>query len=146
VTHEATAFPALQAANHTCGEYDRGVDEFQVSGLTPVPSQRVKPPRVRESAVQLECRLNRVIDFKDRCATDRACCAAGVFWLRCTSGKLQQRRGPGVLGAAAAGRPAHHWQTMLRKAVCCCETGHTTHYHDLLCYCFAGPARTLLQL
>jgi hypothetical protein len=56
----------LQAANHTCGEYDRGVDEFQVSGLTPVPSQRVKPPRVRESAVQLECRLNRVIDFKDR--------------------------------------------------------------------------------
>lgn len=56
----------MQAANHTCGEYDRGVDEFEVSGLTPVPSQRVKPPRVQESAVQLECKLNRVIDFKDR--------------------------------------------------------------------------------
>lgn len=55
-----------QAANHTCGEYDRGVDEFGVSGLTPVASTRVKPPRVRESAVQLECKLNRVIDFKDK--------------------------------------------------------------------------------
>lgn len=57
---------APQAANHTCGEYDRGVDEFSVSGLTPVASQRVKPPRVRESAVQLECKVNRVIDFKDK--------------------------------------------------------------------------------
>jgi flavin reductase (DIM6/NTAB) family NADH-FMN oxidoreductase RutF len=42
------------------------VDEFSVSGLTPVASQRVKPPRVRESAVQLECKVNRVIDFKDK--------------------------------------------------------------------------------
>ena len=60
-----------QAANHTCGDYDRGVDEFEVSGLTPVDSHKVKPPRVRESAVQLECKLNRVIDFKDRCVARR---------------------------------------------------------------------------
>lgn len=42
------------------------MSEFEVSGLTPVASQRVKPPRVRESAVQLECKVNRVLDFKDR--------------------------------------------------------------------------------
>jgi hypothetical protein len=29
----------LQAANHTCGDFDRGVSEFEMSGLTPVPSQ-----------------------------------------------------------------------------------------------------------
>ena len=62
----AAAAAAPQAANHTCGDYDRGVSEFEVSGLTPVPSQRVRPPRVGESAVQLECKLRQVIDFKDR--------------------------------------------------------------------------------
>eukprot|EP00878_Enallax_costatus_P004685 GHUV01004933.1.p1 GENE.GHUV01004933.1~~GHUV01004933.1.p1 ORF type:complete len:211 (+),score=50.69 GHUV01004933.1:316-948(+) len=56
----------VEAANHTCGAFDRGVNEFELSGLTPVPSQRVKPPRVRESAVQLECKLKQVIDFQDK--------------------------------------------------------------------------------
>lgn len=33
----------------------RGVDEFGVAKLTPVPSKLVKPPRVAESPVHLEC-------------------------------------------------------------------------------------------
>eukprot|EP00775_Hariotina_reticulata_P007916 gene7916-8112_t len=56
----------VEAANHTCGDFDRGVDEFEQSGLTPVTSQLVKPPRVRQSAVQLECRLRQIVEFKDR--------------------------------------------------------------------------------
>lgn len=47
----------LEAANHTCGFYDRGVDELELAGLTPQPSVVVRPPRVAESAVQLECVL-----------------------------------------------------------------------------------------
>jgi flavin reductase (DIM6/NTAB) family NADH-FMN oxidoreductase RutF len=47
----------LEAANHTCGFYDRGVDELELAGLTPVPSVAVRPPRVGESAVQMECVL-----------------------------------------------------------------------------------------
>jgi flavin reductase (DIM6/NTAB) family NADH-FMN oxidoreductase RutF len=43
------------------GEYPREVDEFQVSGLTPIPSDLVKPPRVKESRVQMECRLLQVV-------------------------------------------------------------------------------------
>ncbi len=31
----------LEAANHTCGNYDRGVNEVELAGLTPVPSVRV---------------------------------------------------------------------------------------------------------
>lgn len=31
----------LEAANHTCGNYDRGVNEIELAGLTPVPSIRV---------------------------------------------------------------------------------------------------------
>ena len=47
----------IEAANHTCGNYDAGVDEFEVSGLTPLASEVVAPPRVAESAVHMECRL-----------------------------------------------------------------------------------------
>ena len=32
----------VEAAHHTCGNYDRGVDEIELSGLTPVPSVKVQ--------------------------------------------------------------------------------------------------------
>jgi flavin reductase (DIM6/NTAB) family NADH-FMN oxidoreductase RutF len=37
------------------------VDEFEISGLTPVPSETVAPPRVLESKACMECRLLQVI-------------------------------------------------------------------------------------
>ncbi|HEX5226498.1 MAG TPA: flavin reductase family protein [Bryobacteraceae bacterium] len=43
--------------NLCSGEYPPEVDEFQVSGLTPIPSDLVKPPRVAESHINMECRL-----------------------------------------------------------------------------------------
>jgi len=43
------------------GDYPPEVDEFQVSGLTPIASDLVKPPRVQESRVQMECRLLQVV-------------------------------------------------------------------------------------
>ena len=43
------------------GEYPADVSEFDVSGLTPIPSDLVKPPRVKESRVQMECRLLQVV-------------------------------------------------------------------------------------
>ena len=47
----------------TSGEWPEDVDEFQLAGLTPVPSDLVKPPRVGESPVNLECRLYRSIEL-----------------------------------------------------------------------------------
>jgi flavin reductase (DIM6/NTAB) family NADH-FMN oxidoreductase RutF len=43
------------------GDYAPEVDEFVVAGLTPIPSDLVKPPRVKESRVNLECRLVQVL-------------------------------------------------------------------------------------
>jgi flavin reductase (DIM6/NTAB) family NADH-FMN oxidoreductase RutF len=37
------------------------VDEFLVSGLTPIASDVVRPPRVGEAHVQMECRLQQVV-------------------------------------------------------------------------------------
>ena len=41
-------------------EYPTGVDEFTMAGFTSVPSEHVKPPRVAESKVQMECRVLEV--------------------------------------------------------------------------------------
>ena len=43
--------------NLCAGEYPPEVDEFEVSGLTPIPSDLVKAPRVAESHINMECRL-----------------------------------------------------------------------------------------
>jgi len=49
------------AANATAAEVPPDVDEFQISGLTAVPSTMVRPPRVAESPAQMECKLLQVI-------------------------------------------------------------------------------------
>lgn len=41
--------------------YPAGVSEFEQSGLTPLPSERVRPPRVAESPVQLECSVRDIL-------------------------------------------------------------------------------------
>ena len=51
--------------NACSAEVAPGVDEFDLSGLTPVASDLVRPPRVAESKVQMECRLRQVIPVSD---------------------------------------------------------------------------------
>jgi flavin reductase (DIM6/NTAB) family NADH-FMN oxidoreductase RutF len=48
---------------HASGEWPEEVDEFQLTGLTPVPSDLVKPPRVGESPVGMECRVHRIVEL-----------------------------------------------------------------------------------
>jgi flavin reductase (DIM6/NTAB) family NADH-FMN oxidoreductase RutF len=52
--------------NICSGEYPSTVDEFRMSGLTPVESVVVKAPRVRESHVNMECRLMQIIEVSAR--------------------------------------------------------------------------------
>jgi flavin reductase (DIM6/NTAB) family NADH-FMN oxidoreductase RutF len=52
--------------NITSAEVAPEVDEFELSGLTKLPSELVKPPRVAESPVQMECRLRQIIAVSDR--------------------------------------------------------------------------------
>lgn len=41
-------------------EYEQGVNEFIKAGLTPLQSELIKPPRVAESPVQFECKVNEI--------------------------------------------------------------------------------------
>jgi len=45
--------------------YDKGVSEFVKAGLTPIESEMVKPFRVKESPVQMECKVREVKSFGD---------------------------------------------------------------------------------
>jgi flavin reductase (DIM6/NTAB) family NADH-FMN oxidoreductase RutF len=53
----------VEQMNLSSGTYPPEVDEFQVTGLTPVASDVVRPPRVLESAVNMECRLMQIIEL-----------------------------------------------------------------------------------
>lgn len=48
----------VESANHCSGAFPPDVSEFEVSGLSTLPSDIVKPPRVGEAAVQLECEVS----------------------------------------------------------------------------------------
>jgi flavin reductase (DIM6/NTAB) family NADH-FMN oxidoreductase RutF len=43
--------------------YSPDVDEFKKTGLTPLPSELIKPMRVAEAPVQFECKVNQVIEL-----------------------------------------------------------------------------------
>tara|TARA_B100001250_G_C19665648_1_gene729129 strand:+ start:119 stop:739 length:621 start_codon:yes stop_codon:yes gene_type:complete len=47
----------------TSGEYPKEIDEFIESGLTAIPSKKIKPYRVKESPVQMECRVKKIIEL-----------------------------------------------------------------------------------
>ena len=59
VVDEALSARSVQAS----GEWPEDVDEFALTGLTPIPSEKVKAPRVGESPVSLECKLERIVDL-----------------------------------------------------------------------------------
>jgi len=52
-----------EAMNITGIEFDPSIDELAQAGLTPVPSTRVKPPRIAESPVAMECELMQIVDI-----------------------------------------------------------------------------------
>ena len=46
-------------------EFSPEVNEFEKSGLTPIPSELVKPFRVKESPVQMECKVRQILPLGD---------------------------------------------------------------------------------
>lgn len=52
-----------EAMNITGIDFDPEVDELAQAGLTPVPSAKVKPPRIAESPVALECELMQIVEL-----------------------------------------------------------------------------------
>lgn len=53
----------VEQMNDCATEFASDIDEFEASGLTKIDSVAVKPPRVKESKVHLECELDQVLHF-----------------------------------------------------------------------------------
>jgi len=45
--------------------YPKGTDKLKISGLTPISSERVKPPRIKECKLHLECAVEFTKEFGD---------------------------------------------------------------------------------
>ncbi|SDS47933.1 flavin reductase family protein [Gramella sp. MAR_2010_147] len=55
-------YDIVQQMSLSSTEYDEGVNEFEKSGLTMLKSDLVKPFRVAESPVQMECKIKEVVE------------------------------------------------------------------------------------
>ncbi len=66
VTISIVNYEMVQQMSLTSGEYGPEVDEFVKSGLHPVRSEKVAPPRVGESPVSFECVVKEVKPLGDR--------------------------------------------------------------------------------
>lgn len=54
-------YELVQQTSLSSTEYPEGVNEFVKAGLTPIPSEKVAPFRVKESPVQFECKVNDIV-------------------------------------------------------------------------------------
>lgn len=52
----------VERMNVTSADFPHGVNEFAEAGLTPTPSEVVRPPRVAESPINMECKLIQTVE------------------------------------------------------------------------------------
>lgn len=58
---QVVTYPMVEQVSLASTEYEKGINEFTKSGLTPLDSTLVKPQRVKESPFQMECNLQQMI-------------------------------------------------------------------------------------
>ena len=63
VVINVVSYPIVEQTSLSSTEYKEGVNEFIKSGFTPVESIEVKPYRVKESPVQMECTVKEIISL-----------------------------------------------------------------------------------
>jgi flavin reductase (DIM6/NTAB) family NADH-FMN oxidoreductase RutF len=66
VVINAVNYSLVQQASLASTEYPKGVNEFIKAGLTPIPSEKIRPFRVKESPVQFECKVRQIIETGDQ--------------------------------------------------------------------------------
>ncbi|GAB3625778.1 flavin reductase family protein [Pandoraea terrae] len=55
----------IGAVNLSAAPLPRGQSEFGLTGITPVPSLHVRPPRAKEAAVAYECKVRDIIEISN---------------------------------------------------------------------------------
>ena len=55
------SYSFIEKVNEAATEFPEDYDEFKETGLTSVKSQIVKAPRLKESYINMECKLNQIV-------------------------------------------------------------------------------------
>ena len=59
-------YAMVEQTSLSSGAYARGVNEFVKAGFTALPSEQVRPPRVAESPVAFECKVQQVLPLGEK--------------------------------------------------------------------------------
>ncbi len=60
---QSVTYEMVEQVSLASTEYEKGIDEFIKSGLTPIDSDLIKPKRVKESPFQMECKLLDLMSY-----------------------------------------------------------------------------------
>jgi flavin reductase (DIM6/NTAB) family NADH-FMN oxidoreductase RutF len=63
VVVNVVTYNMVQQMNVAAAPWDKGISEFEKAGFTPIASDLIKPLRVKESPVQMECRVIEIKEF-----------------------------------------------------------------------------------
>ena len=63
VVVNVVTYSMVQQMNVAAAPWDKGISEFEKAGFSPLASDLVKPLRVKESPVQMECRVLEIKEF-----------------------------------------------------------------------------------
>lgn len=63
---QMVSYDMVEKMNLTAQDLDADINEFEISGLTELTSDLVKPPRVKESPFQMECKLLEMKNLGDQ--------------------------------------------------------------------------------
>jgi flavin reductase (DIM6/NTAB) family NADH-FMN oxidoreductase RutF len=62
VVINAVTYSMVEQVSLASTEFAKGINEFEKGGFTPIPSEKIRPFRVKESPVQWECKVRQVIE------------------------------------------------------------------------------------
>ncbi|RUA28096.1 MAG: flavin reductase family protein, partial [Bacteroidetes bacterium] len=62
VVINVVTYNIVEQMSLSSADYPKGVNEFEKAGFTPIPSDDIRPFRVKESPVQFECKVQQVIE------------------------------------------------------------------------------------
>ncbi len=90
-------YPIVEQMSLASTQYNKGINEFIKAGLTPIPSSKIKPPRVGESPVAFECEVLQIIETgKEGGAGNLIICKMLCFHIRAEyldkNGKLDTQK------------------------------------------------------
>lgn len=66
VVINVVTYAMVQQTSLASTEYEKGINEFEKAGFTMLKSDKIKPFRVAESPVQMECKVKEIISLGDK--------------------------------------------------------------------------------